>query len=177
MVVHAAHTPVFITTERLSLREFTPEDYSALVALRSDKDFMSFSSVSTPEKTAEFLHKHSEAYERDGFSKWAVIDCKTNRLIGYCGLCWVDVDGEKIVELGYRLSKDCWGRGLGTEAVIAAKNWAFTETNLTELVSCISEDNQRSVRVAEKNGMTFWKKWRFLGEEVLVYRITKKAIS
>lgn len=169
----ATRTPVFISTERLYLREFVPEDLNALIALRSDQDFMSYSNVSTPEKTALFLEKHREAYERDGFSKWAVIDRATNTLIGYCGLCWVEVDGKKIVELGYRLAKEYWGRGLGTEAVIAAKNYAFTATNLTEIVSCITPGNERSVHVAEKNGMTLWKKGTFLDEEDLVYRIKK----
>ena len=57
-------------------------------------------------------------------------------------------------ELGWRLARDAWGRGLATEAATAARDHAFATLGLPELISIIHPDNTRSRRVATKLGMT-----------------------
>ena len=55
-------------------------------------------------------------------------------------------------ELSYSLARDFWGRGIATEAVRAARDWAFANRGFSRLASFILPDNARSIRVAEKLG-------------------------
>ena len=56
-------------------------------------------------------------------------------------------------ELGWRLARSAWGRGLATEAASAARDDAFKRLALPELISIIHPENERSKRVAVKLGM------------------------
>ena len=125
--------------------------------------------------TTIFLEKTAiESYKEDGFGKWAVIDKDTNTLIGLCGLHNVDIGTNEIkTELGYRLAKDFWGKGLGTQAARAVRDYAFTTLKLNEIVSCIEKENLASIRVAEKVDMKFWKDGSLFGLPCKIYRITK----
>jgi RimJ/RimL family protein N-acetyltransferase len=54
--------------------------------------------------------------------------------------------------LAYSLDPPFWGRGIATEAVRAARDWAFARLAMVRLASFIMPDNVRSARVAEKLG-------------------------
>lgn len=49
-------------------------------------------------------------------------------------------------------NKNYWGRGLATEAVRLAKEYAFGELNLSELKLGVFPDNKAAIKVYEKNG-------------------------
>ena len=55
-------------------------------------------------------------------------------------------------ELAYSLDQPFWGHGIATEAVRAAREWAFARLGVARLASFILPDNVRSMRVAEKLG-------------------------
>ncbi|WP_313559774.1 GNAT family N-acetyltransferase [Ruminiclostridium cellobioparum] len=55
-------------------------------------------------------------------------------------------------EIGYVLSKPCWGRGFGTEVVRLLKTFAFEVLELHKLHARVAEANAGSCRVLEKNG-------------------------
>ncbi|MGZ6697098.1 MAG: GNAT family N-acetyltransferase, partial [Solirubrobacteraceae bacterium] len=57
------------------------------------------------------------------------------------------------VEVGWRLAREAWGRGIATEAARAALAEAFGPLGLASVISIVAEGNDRSVRVAEKLGM------------------------
>lgn len=65
----------------------------------------------------------------------------------FCDLA--DLQGR---ELGFALSKDCWNRGIMTEAVEAVIKYAFDELKLDFLVCGRMAENARSGRVQEKCG-------------------------
>lgn len=56
-------------------------------------------------------------------------------------------------ELGWRLARSAWGRGLATEAAVAARADAFDRLGLEELIAIIHPHNERSRRIAVKLGM------------------------
>ena len=60
-------------------------------------------------------------------------------------------------EVGYVLRRDCWGRGLMTEAVRRAERYAFETLNLDLLSVAHFPDNLRSRRVIEKCGFRYEK--------------------
>ena len=57
------------------------------------------------------------------------------------------------VEVGWRLARPAWGRGLATEGARASLRHAFGELDLEAVISIIDPANERSIRVAEKLGM------------------------
>jgi RimJ/RimL family protein N-acetyltransferase len=57
------------------------------------------------------------------------------------------------VEIGWRLNKIFWGKGLATEAAEAVLRLGFLELGLSEIVSFTAEFNQPSIRVMQKIGM------------------------
>ena len=60
-------------------------------------------------------------------------------------------------EIGYVLSKDCWGRGLMTEAVKEVIRWLFEDVKLDFIIVGHFTRNDRSRRVIEKCGFEYVK--------------------
>jgi RimJ/RimL family protein N-acetyltransferase len=93
-----------IETPRLRLRQFTSDDLDDLSRLYSNPDLMRYvgRGIKTRNETQTALLSLIEHYEY-GFGMWAVIHKADGKLIGRCGLCFLDKTPE--VELGYLLDK------------------------------------------------------------------------
>ena len=105
-----------LETSRLTLRPFVPSDTRAVFQYRSDPGVMRFiigGADQTVDDTQQVLDQYQEHQEKRGFSKWAVVLKDTGELIGDSGLLLLE-DGPDF-ELGFRLARDCWSRGLATE--------------------------------------------------------------
>jgi len=68
-----------------------------------------------------------------------------------------DIDGKPEVEVGYRLSKDSWGKGYATEAVSKLLEYAHSDLGLTRIIAMIDPQNIASQKVAEKADMKYEK--------------------
>jgi ribosomal-protein-alanine N-acetyltransferase len=55
-------------------------------------------------------------------------------------------------EVGYWLGEECWGRGIGSEALQLFTDYAFGELGLLRLFALPLADNAASIRVLEKAG-------------------------
>jgi RimJ/RimL family protein N-acetyltransferase len=97
-----------------------------------------------------------EHWEAHGFGHWAAESRADGAFVGFAGIAFPAFLPELAdrPELGWRLDRAVWGRGLATEAGLAARDWAFREAGMPELISIIHPDNAASRRVAEKVGMT-----------------------
>ncbi len=58
-------------------------------------------------------------------------------------------------EIGYWLGEEFWGRGIATEAVKAASQWAVDNYDLNRLWAGVFEHNAASARVLVKAGYQF----------------------
>mgnify|MGYP006091565185 CR=1 FL=1 len=87
----------------------------------------------------------------------ALIDKKTNRLIGQSGLLIQTIEGEQRLEVSYSILPEFWRQGFAYEAANACKNHAFKKGWSENLISVIEPANIGSERVAVKNGMTLEK--------------------
>jgi RimJ/RimL family protein N-acetyltransferase len=94
-----------------------------------------------------------DGYAGSGFGLYAVALGEDGRLVGDCGLVPRAIAGEDLVEIGWHLARDVWGRGYATEAARAVLVHA-EELGLRRVCSLIVPGNLRSRRVAEKLGMT-----------------------
>lgn len=158
-------------TSRLVLRRFVRDDASSLAITLGDAEVMRYSRTGPmlPEQIAAYIQRWTASYRTLGYGLWAVVDKSSQRLVGYCGLSAIEVEGRPEVEVGYRLARDCWGRGLGTEAAAAARDVAFGRLRLPRLIAIIDPRNTASQRVAEKIGLTYEKDATVFGVRLRVY--------
>ena len=147
-----------LQTERLSLREFEPEDLDALAEILSDPETMRYYPAPFDRAAvADWIQRNRIRYLHDGFGLWAMVLHSTGELIGDCGLVRQIVDGADEIEIGYHVRRDLWCRGYASEAAQACREHGFAKLKAERLISLIRPENLASRRVAEKNGMTVWK--------------------
>ncbi len=149
----------FLETDRMYFREFRDADAQLLFELDSDPEVMRFISKGEPTPLAriqnEFIPKHLDAYRRQppqGF--WAAHVRESGSFIG-----WFHLRPDKIsateMELGYRLQRAVWGRGLATEGSRALLDKTFNEWGYEKVCARTLAGNMASRRVMEKAGLRF----------------------
>ena len=164
-----------LETARLILRPFGKEDLNHLAELMANADFMRFSrGPKTHEETAAFLETVIGWHRAGSPSPFAVVIRSDGVLVGYCGFLHQEVDGEKEIEIGYRLHPDYWNRGIATEAARRVRDHAFSDLELPRVISLIHYDNTPSRRVAEKIGMTFEKEILFRSFPTQVFALIRE---
>lgn len=163
-----------IETERLILRPFDSDDLDAFSTICADPHVMRYignGQALDKEAVEQLLQLIMSNYEKQGFGLLAITLKENNKLLGFCGLIQQIVDGESYIELGYRLDRAFWDKGIATEAAKAVKDYAFSQLNISYLISIIHVDNLASKRVAEKVGLKFLKQTHFKGNVVDVFCI------
>jgi len=155
---------VTLESPRLRMRPFVPADADAVFRYRSHAEVMRYipsGADETIEDTQKVLDGYREHQEKYGFSKWAVVLQETGELIGDSGLLLLE-DGPDF-ELGYRLAREYWGKGLATECGGAWLEAAFSSFGLERVVAFAHPDNAAPIRVMTKLGMRFERHARFYG--------------
>jgi RimJ/RimL family protein N-acetyltransferase len=166
-------------TERLVLRRWRAGDLDPYAAICADPVVMRYvggGEARTREEAAAELAHIDAHWERHGWGLWAAELRETTELIGFIGLAEPTFIPELIgsVEVGWRLGRAHWNRGLATEGARAALDAAFGELELEQVVSLIHPENVASVRVAEKLGMRDDGRANHpRGLEVRVYRLSR----
>jgi ribosomal-protein-alanine N-acetyltransferase len=167
-----------LETNHLLLRHLVVDDLDSLYTLYCDPDVTKYipDAPVTYEETREelewFINGHPKHPE---LGLWATIHKESGRFIGRCGLLPWTIDGQAEVEVAYLLAKAYWGQGLGTEAARAIADYGFEALQLSRLICLIDQDNQASIKVACKIGMTFEKEGRDEKGPYRVYSISKPA--
>lgn len=82
----------------------------------------------------------------------AIVDSKTNKLIGSMGLHKIDYRAGTAVTGALIGDKNYWGKGYGSEAKMLFLEFAFHELNLRKIYSYVYEYNERSVAYSKKCG-------------------------
>jgi RimJ/RimL family protein N-acetyltransferase len=144
----------------LLLRRWRTEDESAMADINRDPEVGRYLNRPVDEgAVAAFFGQIADHWERHGYGPWAVESCEPGnggRFLGFAGLAHVPpflAAAGPAPELGWRLARSAWGRGLATEAATAARDDAFGRLEQVEIISIIHPRNERSQRVAVKLGM------------------------
>lgn len=144
-----------LETQRLILREMEQADYPALCKILQDAEVMyAYEHPFCDEEVQAWLQNQLRRYREDGFGLWAVVRKETGEMIGQCGLTWQEINGSRLLEVGYLFQKAFWHQGYATEAAIGCRQYAFAVLHAGEVFSIIRDTNLASQRVAERNGMT-----------------------
>lgn len=157
-----------LRTERLLLRRWRAEDEPAMAAINRDPDVARYRNRPTTEAAAAAFHAFAvEHWERHGFGPFALeareripsttrgAAIESGAFLGFAGVAYptfLPALAER-PEIGWRLARSAWGRGLATEAARAARDDAFATLGLAELIAIVHPENARSQSVARKLGM------------------------
>jgi RimJ/RimL family protein N-acetyltransferase len=153
----ADQPPITLTTERLRLRPWRPEDLPHFAALNADARVMEhFPRILTAEESDRQAAAVTEHIGRHGFGFWALEATGVADFIGFVGLSVPTFEAHftPCVEIGWRLAFDHWRHGYATEAARAALDCGFRRLGLEEIVAFTVPANRRSIAVMQRLGMT-----------------------
>jgi RimJ/RimL family protein N-acetyltransferase len=143
-----------ISTPRLLLRPFAPEDLEPFAALNAHPLVVEWLGERTRAESDALTERINAEIEREGWGFWAVEAVGTAPFIGMAGLHRVNPSFPfaPAVEIGWRLHPAHWGHGFATEAATAARDHGFA-SGLEEIVAFTAAGNVRSQAVMRRIGM------------------------
>ena len=148
-----------VSTERLRLRQFEPDDLDGLAAVFANREVWQFpyGRAFTRAETEAFLATQRQQWFDRGFGLWIVELSDSGEIIGYTGLSVPTFLPEILpaVEVGWRFAPQFWGQGYAAEGARAALREGFTTLGLTEITSVPQAGNPASSAVCDRIGMRF----------------------
>jgi [ribosomal protein S5]-alanine N-acetyltransferase len=144
-----------LVTERLLLREITPDDTAQLFRLRTDAVVLIYldrAPLQSPAEAELLINKiSSDTAQNEGIT-WAVaLKSEPDKLIGTAGL-WRIIKEHYRAEIGYAILPEYGRQGYMKEAVNAMINYAFATLNLHSLEANINPANKASEKLLLKCG-------------------------
>lgn len=147
-----------IETERLRLRNWTPDDIEPFIRHLNTEPVMRWlAGVRTPEQQESVVRDRFIPWqEKHGFTFWVVERKEDSELLGLCGLKVADDPGSPVegeYEVGWRLREDAWGQGYAKEAAMASLDHAFGALGAERVVALTVANNEPSWGLMERLGM------------------------
>ncbi|MBW1879562.1 MAG: GNAT family N-acetyltransferase [Deltaproteobacteria bacterium] len=150
----AAFPPRTLDTLRLHLRPGTLADAQAIFdSYATDPEvvrYLCFRPHQSLADTRVFLEAVERAWESgEGERALVIVHRDLGRIVGAIG---IRKAGPR-VEVGYVLERARWGEGLMTEVVVAVRDAAFADPDVSRFQALCDVENVASARVMEKAGM------------------------
>jgi RimJ/RimL family protein N-acetyltransferase len=145
-----------LTTPRLLLRTYRPDDLPLFAALNADPRVMATlggESLSR-EHSDDIAEWAQQCYAEERIGLLAVERRADGAFVGMCGLHHQRAYPDEL-EIAWRLAHAHWGHGYATEAAAAWLAYAFDELDQPRVISITDRPNTRSLAVMRRLGMTF----------------------
>ncbi|MFD0418617.1 GNAT family N-acetyltransferase [Streptomyces sp. NPDC127108] len=146
---HSSDPATGLTTDRLVLRPWTPDELAAVVGDSRRADWAPDFPAEGDRVIAGFLTEHPEGLSPYGHRLVAERD--SGLVVGSIGLFWPPSDGA--IEIGYGIVGSRRGRGYASEATRALAGFALTAPGVDAVYANVELSNPASVRVLEKAGL------------------------
>lgn len=149
--------PFKFRSKRLGFRLWSDQDITPFVRLNADPEVMEFfPSTLSREQTVAMMDRINRQHAEHGYGLYAVEELNSGEFVGFIGLSIPTFESwfTPCVEIGWRLRKDVWNKGLATEGAQRCLHYAFENLRLETIYSFTAALNKRSERVMEKIGMT-----------------------
>lgn len=150
-----------ITSEKLILRELTPNDLDHIYNLcKQSKTGDWFERWDMDRDSAQsFLEWQIAKYTNydvvNDTVSFGIELNKSNEFIGHCGIGKHEILHETEIFIG--IERKYQNKGYGTEAVLSLTEWALSNFRIPYLCATILVDNLASQRIFEKSGYQFVK--------------------
>lgn len=144
-----------LDTPRLLIRGRTLADLDACMAMDRDPEVTRFieGPWNDPVEHRRFLHFRITRSYPPGLGYWSIRErAAPDKFLGWVMLIPDHGVGPE-VEIGWRLVRAAWGRGMASEAARALATHAFETVKLARVIADIDPRNEASRAVAEKIGM------------------------
>jgi RimJ/RimL family protein N-acetyltransferase len=148
---------VLTSSDRVVLRRWSDTDAEPLRALCSDavvSRYLGWEPSGLSD--AQDLIRDFNAREQGlGVTTWAVALKEPDELVGWCGYARTNAQwlSPTVIEIGWMLGSKYWGRGLATEAALAALKVGAQRIDRRRIISKCHEENVKSERVMERIGL------------------------
>jgi RimJ/RimL family protein N-acetyltransferase len=145
-----------LKSETVTIRPFALADANVIYELSQEKPLKTwipdqvYKNENEAKEVLEYLISQYEA-PLDTNSKplvLAVIDSKSNKVIGHIGLSPYK-DG---TEIGYAVGEKFTGKGYCSEAVKLITDWALSNLDIESIFGIVASENTASYKVLEKSG-------------------------
>lgn len=143
---------IIFETERLIVRPLTEADSEKYFALHGDAEIMRYI---RPAKTREecdlMLKEHIELNKQlYPCGRWLVYGRHTDHFTG--SFVIIPILNTGLMQLGYSLLKEHWGKGYASELIRGGLNYTFTKTPLEEIYAVVEEGNIASEKALLRAG-------------------------
>ena len=167
--------PKIIQIDGFTMEPLQLSDLDSLIAIWSDPEvtkFLPSRGVPIPkEKVEKALASFIEHWQKLGYGIWKIIEDETDKMLGYCGLRYLEELNE--VELLYGLDKAYWGQGIATRTAKASVAYGFDEANLDRIIALALPENEASKKVIEKTGFKYEKQIHIFNLDGLYYSLER----
>ncbi|WFL78682.1 GNAT family N-acetyltransferase [Altererythrobacter arenosus] len=143
-------------TERLVLRDWRAEDWKPFWEGTNTPAVMRWLGGVADEDKRQGAQDRLLTYKREhGHTFWVVERKDDGAILGFCGLKRSNQGGGPIgmMEVGWRLREDAWGKGYAKEAAQASLELAFTTFGADEVIALTLEGNEGSWGLMKRLGM------------------------
>lgn len=170
---NSVHDEVALSTERLVMRRLTSAYLTDMLELYSDPRVTRFLLPMDEPGHLRRLCDSGAMWQTWGFGRVAIHDRADGRFLGRGGLHYWPQFEE--VEVGWVLRADVQGCGFATEAGRAWLPWGLTHLDVPYVTAYIAPENQASVSVALRLGMSALRADTLHGREVVVFALHRGA--
>ena len=143
-------------TPRLTLRDWREEDWAIFWELTNTPAVMRWLGGVADEAARTAARARVESYRADhGHTFWVIERREDGALLGFCGLKRSNQAGgpQGMMEVGWRLREDAWGKGYAKEAAAASLALAFDRFGADEVIALTVQNNTSSWGLMLRLGM------------------------
>ncbi|MBI9044400.1 MAG: GNAT family N-acetyltransferase [Anaerolineaceae bacterium] len=163
-----------IETKRLLLRGFQQADSEVLAGILAKENVVQYIGTgrSIPEeKIPLIIEKILEAWDKNGYGRWAVTLKSTGELIGWSGLEYLPDTGD--TEILYLYDEPYWGKGYASEAAFASLRFWYEHTDLDVIIGLTYPENIPSQIILKKIGLKYVREAEYFGLNLFLYNIKR----
>ncbi len=124
-------------------------------------------------RTTAIVERLRARERENGYGIYPVVLKASGAMIGHAGLGPLEDTGE--VEVAYVLDSPYWRKGLATEAALAIIAHGFASAGLKRIVAVAFPENEGSIGVMKRCGMTRVGVARHFGHDLIKYEIERPA--
>lgn len=150
---------MILETDRLELCKISPNDVEFIFELLNTPTWLQYigdKGIKTLADARDYIITGPMAsYNKHGFGLWLIKSKLEQVPIGMCGL--IQRDYLEDVDIGFALLPQYTEKGYAYEAAKATLNYATINLALKKIVAFTDTDNERSISLLKKLGMTFEK--------------------
>lgn len=143
-------------TDRLILRDWREEDWPLFWEATNTPSVMRWLGGICDGAKRDAAQQRLLSYEREhGHTFWCVERRGDGAILGFCGLKRSNQAGGPLgmMEAGWRLREDAWGKGYAREAATASLDLAFDRFGADEVIAMTVQRNTASWGLMQRLGM------------------------